>query len=139
MPALARVSSASIQAPTLTPQLALGIAARETLGRWWPERERLAPNFRLNRRCTERWLLWGGATLLGLGVDLGQLIELEELDCAPWWIAGDSRRPVRVGTRVSIGFSHPHCRPARAVVMRCQRSSIERYRVALRFDGIALV
>ncbi len=110
-------------------------ANRGPLGAWWPGRERLEPVFRLNRRRSERWSLRGTATLLSLGADLGVLIELDRLDCAPWWLAGDSITPITVGARVSIGFSDPACRPAIAVVRRCERTPAGRYRVAVRFDG----
>lgn len=104
-------------------------------GAWWPGREHLQPTFRLERRRTERWRLHGTATMLSLGVDMGMLIELDHLDCAPWWLAGESITPITVGMRVSIGFSNPACRPNTAVVMRCERLRSGRYRVAVRFDG----
>jgi hypothetical protein len=114
-------------------------ATRGPLGLWWPARERLRPNFRLNRRCTDRWDLEGEATILALGVDLGVIAELRHLDCAPWWIAGDSERPVAVGSRVCVGFSAVECRPATAEVRRCERRQGGEYRIALRFDGRELV
>jgi hypothetical protein len=131
MPALARSSIAPFA------------ASSGPIGAWWPGRERLAPNFRLNRRCEDRWSLRGVATLLSLGVDLGILIELDQLDCAPWWLAGNSITPIAVGTRVSIGFSNPGCRSSLAIVMRCQRTAAgfgsDRYRVAVRFVSDSLV
>jgi hypothetical protein len=74
--------------------------------------------------------------MLALGVDLGVLVELDALECAPWWLAGSSITPITVGTRVTIGFSHPHCRPSTAIVERCERRpGAEGYRIAVRFDG----
>lgn len=101
----------------------------------WPGREQLRPDFRLERRRAMRWRLAGTATLLTLGVDLGFLVELDRLDCAPWWLAGESITPLTVGTRVSVGFSNPSCRPNPAVVMRCERLKCGRYRIAMRFEG----
>ncbi|MEY5031919.1 MAG: hypothetical protein RL354_950 [Planctomycetota bacterium] len=78
----------------------------------------------------------GTATMLALGVDLGVLVELDALECAPWWLAGSSSTPITVGTRVTIGFSHPDCRPSTAVVERCERRiGTEGYHIAVRFDG----
>jgi hypothetical protein len=108
---------------------------RGALGVWWPARERLRPSFRLNRRCTDRWELEGEATILTLGVDLGVIAELRNLDCAPWWIAGDSETPVAVGSRVCVGFSSIDGRPATAHVRRCERKRDGAYRIALEFDG----
>lgn len=102
---------------------------------FWPGRELLRPDFRLERRRAPRWRVSGTATLLTLGVDLGFLVELDRLDCAPWWLAGESITPLTVGTRVSVGFSNPQCRPNPAVVMRCERLKCGRYRIALRFEG----
>jgi hypothetical protein len=111
---------------------------RGALGLWWPAREQLRPTFRLNRRCTDRWELDGVATVLALGTDLGVITELTSLDCAPWWIAGESVIPVAVGARVSVGFSARECRPASAEVRRCERLRAGTYRIALRFDGRSL-
>jgi hypothetical protein len=105
---------------------------------WWPGRERLTPDFRLDRRRSPRWRIHGTTTLLGLGVDLGKLLELSNLDCSPWWLAGDSQTRAEVGMRVSVGFSNPMCRPNAATVMRCERTASGRYRIALRFDGAFL-
>lgn len=102
---------------------------------WWPGRERLRPDFRIDRRSTPRWRLHGTATLLTLGVDLGIVVELKDLDCAPWWLAGESEIPLAVGMRVSVGFSNPTCRPNLAVVMRCERARSGKYRIAVRFEG----
>lgn len=103
---------------------------------WWPGRERLRPDFRIDRRGGCRWAVRGTATMLALGVDLGVLVELDALECAPWWLAGSSITPITVGTRVTIGFSHPHCRPSTAIVERCERRpGAEGYRIAVRFDG----
>jgi|GEM_PF-1256279 len=104
----------------------------------WPGRERLQPDFRLERRRSQRWRLFGTATLLGLGPSLGTLLELTDLDCAPWWLAGESDSCVVVGTRVSVGFSNPACRPDTATAMRCERTRDGRFRIALRFDGAFL-
>jgi hypothetical protein len=76
------------------------------------------------------------ATILALGVDLGVVVELTALECAPWWLVGRSMTPITVGTRVTIGFSDPRCRPGSAVVERCERCvDLDEYRIALRFDG----
>lgn len=119
--------------PTITawPMAALSIDG-------WSERELLRPDFRVDRRRAPRWRVPGTATLLTLGVDLGFLVELDRLDCAPWWLAGDSITPMTVGTRVSVGFSCPSCRPNAALVMRCERQKNGRYRIALRFDGVLI-
>jgi hypothetical protein len=66
------------------------------------------------------------------------LVELDRLDCSPWWLAGDAITPITVGTRVSVGFSNPACRPGTAIVMRCERVREDAFRVALRFDGSTL-
>lgn len=106
------------------------------LGTWWPGRECLLTAFRVNRRSSDRWALRGTATLLSLGADLGLVVELDRLAGAPWWLAGSSITPLTVGTRVSVGFSDPCCRPGTAVVVRCERSSGRApYRIAVRFDG----
>ena len=117
---------------------ALEPRGNSTLPASWPGRERLRPDFRLDRRRAPRWRLYGTATLLGLGADLGTMAELANLDCAPWWLAGESESCIVVGTRVSVGFSNPSCRPNWATVMRCERSREGRYRIALRFDGAFL-
>jgi hypothetical protein len=105
---------------------------------WWPGRERLTPDFRLDRRRAPRWRIHGTTTLLGLGVDLGKLLELSNLDCSPWWLAGDSSARTEVGMRVSVGFSNPMCRPNAGTIMRCERTHAGLYRIALRFDGAFL-
>jgi len=105
---------------------------------WWPGRERLTPDFRLDRRRAPRWRVYGTTTLLALGADLGKLLELSNLDCAPWWLAGDSQTRATVGMRVSVGFSNPMCRPNAATIMRCERTPTGVYRIAMRFDGAFL-
>ena len=111
-------------------------AGRDPLGHWWPGRERLVADFRIDRRRADRWLQWGSATLLSLGANLGLLVELENLECAPWWLSGTSETPITVGTRVSVGFSDPCSRASIAVVMRCERAGAGgRYRITARFDG----
>lgn len=104
----------------------------------WPGRERLQPDFRLDRRRAPRWRLFGTATLLGLGPNLGMLLELTKLDCSPWWLAGESESCIVVGTKVSVGFSNPACRPNTATVMRCECTRVGNYRIAMRFDGAFL-
>lgn len=101
----------------------------------WPARERLRPDFRVERRRNPRWPVRGMATVLPLGVDLGVVVELDRLDGAPWWIGGDAVTPLRVGARVSVGFSAPEGRPATGEIMRCEPKADGRYRIAIRFDG----
>jgi len=98
----------------------------------------LVERFRLDRRRAPRWRLFGTATLLGLGPNLGMLLELTKLDCSPWWLAGESESCIVVGTKVSVGFSNPACRPNTATVMRCECTRVGNYRIALRFDGAFL-
>ena len=101
----------------------------------WPGRERLRPDFRIDRRRTPRWKLHGTATLLSLGVDLGRIAELGDLDSSPWWLAGRSQTPLTVGMRVSVGFSNPMYRPSVGRIMRCERQPCGAYRIAMRFEG----
>lgn len=122
-------------APPIPKQYLQDVALDAVARGAWPGRERLRPDFRIDRRRAPRWRLHGTATLLTLGVDLGVLVELEDLDCAPWWLAGESEIPLTVGMRVSVGFSNPTCRPNVAIVMRCERARSGKYRIALRFDG----
>ena len=101
----------------------------------WPQRDRLRPDFRIDRRSNPRWPVRGNASVLPLGADLGVVVELDRLDGSPWWIGGDATTPLRVGARVSVGFSAPDGRPATGSVMRCEPKSDERFRIAIRFDG----
>ena len=105
----------------------------------WQGREALTRQFRIERRTQRRHPVDGTATILGLGADLGRLIELTRLDSAPWWLAGDALEPVPVGARVTVGFSRPDARPASAVVRRCQRLPSGLHRVAVEFDGTAFL
>lgn len=112
-----------------------GLSSLLPAERYWPSRERLRPDFRVDRRRNPRWQVRGRATILTLGVDLGVVVELDRLDGAPWWIGGDASTPVKVGSRVSVGFSAPEGRPATGEVMRCEPKGAGWYRVAIRFDG----
>ncbi len=105
----------------------------------WPQRDELRSPFRIDRRETARWSVLGSASLLTLGHDLGRLIELHDLDGAAWWLAGVSDAPIAVGSRVSVGFSDPSARSSSATVMRCDAIRHERFRIAVQFDGAALV
>jgi hypothetical protein len=103
-------------------------------GECWPLRELLAQDFRVDRRGGARWPVAGSATLLGLGVSLGLVVELDRLTGAPWWLSGTARERVAVGTKVSIGFSDPAARPAAGTVVRAVRDGDDAWRVAVRFD-----
>jgi hypothetical protein len=101
----------------------------------WPGRDALQPRFRCNRRQSPRWTVPGHATILALGTELGNLIELTRLDGSPWWLAGDASESMPAGTRVSVGFSEPDGRPACGFVERCEGFGEGRFRIAIRFDG----
>jgi hypothetical protein len=101
----------------------------------WPGRDALQPRFRCNRRQSPRWTVPGHATILALGTELGNLIELARLDGSPWWLAGDASESMPAGTRVSVGFSEPDGRPAYGFVERCEGFGEGRFRIAIRFDG----
>jgi hypothetical protein len=114
----------------------------------WPFCELLAPDFRVQRRSSERWPVAGTATLLALGGGLGTLVELDALEGAPWWISGRASMPITPGTRVSVGFSDPNGRPAVGVVVRCgerpansdvDHPAVARFVVAVRFEGDQLL
>ncbi len=102
----------------------------------WPFVELLAADFKVDRRQNPRWKVPGTASLLGLGNSLGTLVELDELDGAPWWIGGNADAPLPAGTRVSVGFSDPSARPAEGLVMRCERKG-SCYRIAVKFAAAA--
>jgi hypothetical protein len=102
----------------------------------WPFVELLAADFKVERRQNPRWKVPGTASLLGLGNSLGTLVELDELDGAPWWIGGNADAPLPAGTRVSVGFSDPSARPAEGLVMRCERKGSS-YRIAVKFAAAA--
>lgn len=104
----------------------------------WPGRDGLQSRFRCDRRQSARWVVPGHATILSLGAELGNLIELTRLDGAPWWLAGDARESIAPGTRVSVGFSEPEGRPACGFVERCEGFGDGRFRVAIRFDGASV-
>ncbi|MSR40279.1 MAG: hypothetical protein EXS10_00025 [Phycisphaerales bacterium] len=90
--------------------------------------------FRFDRRESSRWTLPGSASVIALGTELGATFELECLKGAPWWMSGISMQaPPCVGTTVSVGFSDPAFRHARAVVMRIDELD-DCVRVALRFE-----
>jgi hypothetical protein len=101
----------------------------------WPGRDALQPRFRCNRRQSPRWVVPGHATILALGTELGNLIELARLDGSPWWLAGDASESMPAGTRVSVGFSEPDGRPACGFVERCEGFGEGCFRIAIRFDG----
>lgn len=110
--------------------------------RWdWPLRELLAPDFRVDRRSAARWPVAGTATLLALGSGLGVVVEIDSLEGSPWWLSGFTSTPIEPGTRVSVGFSDPHGRPASGVVERCRATPRAqsggadggRFQVAIRF------
>lgn len=105
----------------------------------WHGREALTRRFRIERRGQRRQSVSGTATILGLGAELGRLIELTRLDSAPWWLGGDSLEPVPVGIRVTVGFSRPDARPASALVRRCEPMPNGLFRVAVEFDGVAFL
>lgn len=105
----------------------------------WHGREALLRCFRIDRRAQPRAALQGSATILGLGTEIGRIIELTRLDSAPWWVGGDALEPVPVGIRVAVGFSAAEARPASAVVRRCERQPDGSFRVALQFDGAAFI
>jgi hypothetical protein len=109
-----------------------GAAAHE--GDDWPLRELLTQDFRVNRRGRSRWPVAGGATLLGLGADLGKVVELDDLVGAPWWLSGTAHEAISAGTKVSIGFSDPAARPASGMVVRAVRQGDDAWRIAVRFD-----
>lgn len=73
----------------------------------WPFAELLATDFKIDRRKSPRWPVAGHASVLGLGSGLGSLVELDELDGAPWWIGGSADAALTPGTRVTVGFSDP--------------------------------
>lgn len=91
--------------------------------------------FRVNRRSAPRWRVDGHATLMGLGAELGSIVELSDLHGAPWWLDGFAPRAAEIGTRVTVGFSDPGAQPAAGRVERCEPSSGGGYRIAVRFDG----
>lgn len=105
----------------------------------WHGRKALVASFRIDRRAQPRASLPGSITILGLGTEIGRIVELTRLDSAPWWVAGDAADPIPVGIRVSVGFSASDARPASAVVRRCQRRPDGTYRVAVQFDGAAFL
>ncbi len=94
--------------------------------------------FRFNRRASARWSLPGRATVIALGVELGATFDLEQLEGAPWWMSGMcSQTPPPVGTMVSVGFSDPALRHARAIVMRVDAAR-DHWRVAMKFEDSAV-
>ena len=115
------------------------VAATAAWSTPWQGRELLTRRFRIERRDRSRHPVDGTATILGLGAELGRMIELTRLDTAPWWLGGDALEPVAVGIRVSVGFSRPDARPASAVVRRCDRLPGGLHRIALEFDGAAVL
>ncbi|MFM7053021.1 MAG: hypothetical protein ACKOYN_12960 [Planctomycetota bacterium] len=92
--------------------------------------------FRVERRAATRWAIPGNATMLTLGTVLGTVVDASELEGGPWWVAGVSEKALPRGTRVSVGFSEPSCRPATGLVERCNLRQDGRFRLAVRFDGI---
>jgi hypothetical protein len=100
----------------------------------WPFAELLATDFKIERRTSPRWRVPGHASVLGLGAGLGTLVELDELDGAPWWIGGDSDGAIKPGMHVTVGFSDPSARSAQGTVMRCEPKG-RRFRVAIKFDA----
>lgn len=100
----------------------------------WRDRELLQRVFRVDRRGCNRWNVEGCATLLGLGAHLGCLIELDQLEAAPWWISGHARIPIALGARVSLGFSDRAGRAAAGTVQRCEAQLVCGFRVAVQFD-----
>ncbi|MFM7260528.1 MAG: hypothetical protein ACKO3W_07980 [bacterium] len=105
----------------------------------WPGRDRLRQRFRCDRRESPRWPVLGNATILTLGAELGTVVELTRLDGSPWWLGGDATTPLAVGTKVSVGFSHPGGRPARGVIARCEGFGEGRFRMAVRFEDDGVV
>ncbi len=100
----------------------------------WRDRELLRRVFRVDRRGGDRWSVEGCATLLGLGAHLGCVIELEQLDAAPWWISGQADVPIICGARVSLGFSDRDGRAAAGTVQRCDARALGGFRIAVLFD-----
>jgi hypothetical protein len=99
----------------------------------WAFAELLATDFKVERRKSPRWSVPGHASVLGLGSGLGSLVELDQLDGAPWWIGGSADAALKPGTRVTVGFSDPSARSAQGVVMRCEPKGA-RFRIAIKFD-----
>jgi len=103
----------------------------------WPFAELLATDFKVDRRNAPRWPVAGHASVLGLGSGLGSLVELDELDGAPWWIGGSADAAIKPGTRVTVGFSDPSARSAQGFVMRCEPKG-QRFRIAIKFDAASI-
>jgi hypothetical protein len=112
----------------------------EALPTFVPHQFQCLSPFRFERRETPRWKLEGSASVIALGAELGETFELTTLEGAPWWLQGmcqggmcqGSAKAPPIGIEVSVGFSNPEFRHARAIVERietCEQGT----RVALRF------